>query len=82
MFGAAPMPIATKLFYLSLNIYINNAYGMSESSGPQTATDNYSLKDLSDDSLKSAGKPLIGTELIIFNPDKNGVGEICYRGKF
>lgn len=31
--------------------------------------------------LKSAGVSLDGTDLKIVNPDKDGNGEICYKGR-
>ena len=39
MFGAAPMRESTRQFFLNLNIFLLNVYGMSELSGPQTFTD-------------------------------------------
>lgn len=34
-----------------------------------------------ENTAKSCGKELGGTEVKIFNPDKFGEGEICYRGR-
>ncbi len=31
--------------------------------------------------MKSCGHSIPGTEIRIFNPDKDGNGEICYRGR-
>lgn len=39
MFGAAPMRESTRQFFLNLNIFLYNVYGMSELAGPQTFTD-------------------------------------------
>jgi long-chain-fatty-acid--CoA ligase ACSBG len=36
IYGAAPLSPATRSYFLSLNMYLTNGYGMSESSGPQT----------------------------------------------
>jgi len=32
-------------------------------------------------SLKSAGFPIPGSDMKIDNPDENGIGEICMRGR-
>ena len=73
-FGAAPMPGKTRNFFFDMNMFINNVFGMSETSGPATALtpENYDKYD-----LKSAGIALKGTETIIL-PD---TGELCMRGR-
>ena len=75
-FGAAPLKKSTLSFFKSLTIPIFNTYGMSESTGPQFM--NIGERNVD---LKSAGTPLSGTEGKIFNQDKDGVGEICFRGR-
>lgn len=75
-YGAAPIKQSTIKFYTSIGIPLFNFYGMSETSGPQSV--NISK---SDTNFLSAGKPLIGTQLKIENPDEFGVGEICFRGR-
>ena len=75
-FGAAPMKKGTLNFFKSLGIPLLNSYGMSESAGPQQMI----YEELGVD-LKSCGKSIHGTETKIFNPDKDGVGEICFRGR-
>lgn len=62
-------------------MFIVNGYGMSESSGPQTMTDPLNFEKFDKGFLKSAGEKLPGTDMIIYNPDKDGNGEICYKGR-
>ena len=38
MFGAAPIRESTRSFFLNLNIFLYNVYGMSEVAGPETFT--------------------------------------------
>lgn len=52
-----------------------NAYGLSETSGGAT------LQEFPNYKLDKAGKPLPGSEIKIYNPDENGIGEICIRGR-
>jgi len=40
---------------------------------------NYDVYDL--EFLKSTGASIGGTDLIIMNPDHDGNGEICYKGR-
>lgn len=75
-FGAAPLKKSTLNFFKSLGIPLFNTYGMSESTGPQFMN----LADFGVD-LKSAGVSVKGTDFKIFNPDKDGQGEICFRGR-
>jgi long-subunit acyl-CoA synthetase (AMP-forming) len=75
--GSAAAPIAreTLEFFLRVGIPIYEVYGMSECSGPQTVS--YPGHHCTG----SAGIPLSGTELQVFQPDEYGNGEICYRGR-
>lgn len=73
-FGAAPIKKHTLEFFKSIGVILHNMYGMSESTGPQYT--NIGCKDIS-----TVGLPLPGTEGKILNPDSDGVGEICYRGR-
>ncbi len=75
-FGAAPLKKKTLEFFKSLGIPIYNLYGMSESTGPQI----FNLVGTPID-LLTAGITFPGTETKIMNPDKDGVGEICFRGR-
>jgi long-chain-fatty-acid--CoA ligase ACSBG len=52
-----------------------NSYGLSETTSGMT------LQNYDKFSLAAAGYAMDGTELKIFNPDENGIGEICMRGR-
>lgn len=74
-FGAAPLRQASIEYFASLDIPVFNVYGMSETSGATTLHlhDNFRLD--------SAGPTVKGCDLRINNPDENGEGEICMRGR-
>lgn len=50
-------------------------YGMSENTGPQTVSFPGQHK------TGSTGRAMPGTEMMIFEPDQDGNGEICFRGR-
>ena len=54
---------------------------MTESSGPETLSNPKKFKKFDEHAMKSTGDPMLGTEILIFNPDQFGEGEICYRGR-
>ena len=54
---------------------------MSECAGATTISDPANFERFDDDFLVSTGNTLEGTELLIYRPDKDGNGEICYRGR-
>jgi long-chain-fatty-acid--CoA ligase ACSBG len=60
---------------MSLGLPLINIYGLSETSGAATYMEPPMF------SLNKAGKPLPGTSIKIFNPDEQGVGEICVLGR-
>jgi long-chain-fatty-acid--CoA ligase ACSBG len=74
-FGAAPLREKTRMFFVSLDMPLANTYGLSETSAAAT------IQDFPNISLDKAGKPLPGTFLKIYNPDENGIGEICMKGR-
>ncbi|HMQ04270.1 MAG TPA: AMP-binding protein [Pyrinomonadaceae bacterium] len=58
-----------------LGFTILQGYGLTETSGAATAT----FED--DNRVGSVGKPMLGTEIKIDQPDNEGVGEVLIRGK-
>jgi len=62
-------------YFASLDIPLINVYGMSETTGATT------IHTFSNFRLDSAGFAVPGTDLKILNPDENGEGEICMRGR-
>lgn len=73
--AAAPITQETVAFFQSLDIPVYEIYGMSECSGPQTLSFDGQHKS------GSAGKSIPGSEIKIEQPDRDGHGEICYRGR-
>ncbi|KAF5911616.1 hypothetical protein HPG69_008215 [Diceros bicornis minor] len=73
--GAAPLSQETSEFFLSLDIPIGEMYGMSESSGPHTISnqDNYRVL--------SCGKIMSGCKNMLYQQTKDGTGEICIWGR-
>jgi long-chain-fatty-acid--CoA ligase ACSBG len=54
---------------------------MSETSGPQTLVNVMNHSTVDDNLYNSAGQTLSGTNIIIDNPDKDGNGEMCFKGR-
>mmetsp|Transcript_26474 Transcript_26474/g.66600 ORF Transcript_26474/g.66600 Transcript_26474/m.66600 type:complete len:628 (+) Transcript_26474:406-2289(+) len=76
--GAAPISPATLEYFGSLGLHIYQVYGMSECTGPA------SLGIPGCSTLGSAGPPCFGVDFKIDHQpgrDKEGEGEICYRGR-
>ncbi|XP_033634733.1 long-chain-fatty-acid--CoA ligase ACSBG2-like isoform X1 [Asterias rubens] len=73
--AGAPIATDTLNYFLSINIPVYDIYGMSESSGPHTI----SMPDCY--KMGSAGQCLAGAETKIHDPDKDGIGEVCYNGR-
>jgi long-chain-fatty-acid--CoA ligase ACSBG len=74
MVGAAPFNVDTLKFFLGLDLPIFELYGMTEN-GLTFATHSEAFR------LGSVGKCVINTEAKILNPNEDGVGEICTRGR-
>jgi long-chain-fatty-acid--CoA ligase ACSBG len=77
--GAAPLPLKTRQFFFNLGIFLNNTFGMSETTAPMTTllSENYHLYDLS-----SAGLSIPGGEVSVLRTDpKSQHGELCFRGR-
>lgn len=73
--AAAPMSPETKKYFLSLDLKILDAFGMSETAGCHTICGPEATL------LTSIGKTLPGCESKIINQDENGHGELCIRGR-
>lgn len=73
--AAAPMSSDLKQYFMSLDLPILEAFGMSESSGA------HCVSTIDQFNLTTIGKPLAGVETMIANKDENGHGEICMRGR-
>ncbi|XP_054836873.1 long-chain-fatty-acid--CoA ligase ACSBG2 isoform X2 [Eublepharis macularius] len=73
--GAAPITKETLEYFLSLDIPVYELYGMSESSGP------HSLSHAGIYKLTSCGKEITGCKTMIFKPDSDGNGEVCFAGR-
>lgn len=81
MYGAAPLAPAVREYFLSLNMYLISGYGMSESSGPQCLSNAANFDEIDANFYVSTGAAIEGTDMIIASPDRDGNGEICYRGR-
>ena len=73
--SAAPISRETLEYFLSLSVSLYEVFGMSECSGPQT------LSYPGRHHTGSCGVPIPGTDLKIDNPDPEGNGEVCFRGR-
>lgn len=73
--GAAPIATELKRYYLSLDIPICEVFGMSECSGAHTVSKPDDFK------LEGVGRTMPGTQTKIVDPDEEGNGEICLRGR-
>lgn len=69
IYGAAPMQPTVREFFLNLNIFLVNGYGMSETTGGHTLSYPEDFDAYDGQFFKSTGKPIDGTEIKISNPD-------------
>ncbi|XP_021368563.1 long-chain-fatty-acid--CoA ligase ACSBG2-like [Mizuhopecten yessoensis] len=73
--GAAPISHETIEYFYSLNIPLLSVFGLSESTGP------HAVDTVTDFRIGSVGKETPGCETKIADPDEDGNGEICLRGR-
>uniref|UniRef100_T1ITR4 long-chain-fatty-acid--CoA ligase n=1 Tax=Strigamia maritima TaxID=126957 RepID=T1ITR4_STRMM len=73
--GGAPLAIEVLKYFLSLDLVINEAYGLSETTGPVFSNTVYNYR------IGSVGKLSVMIEGKIDNPDDTGNGEILLRGR-
>ena len=73
--GAAPIAMESLEYFLSLDIPLLECYGMSETGGPHTGNRPGHHR------LGSIGPSIDGCQTQIFNPDKDGEGEIIMSSR-
>lgn len=73
--GGAPLDPDVVRGLTDLGIYIVNAFGITEC-GPLVSMNTDTWTDSA-----SIGKPAPLLEIKVFDPDENGIGELCVRGK-
>lgn len=71
--GAAPVTMQTLQYFQSINIPLNEIFGMSECSGPQTVS--VPGRVISG----SCGMAVDGCEMKVANEDEEGNGEVVYQ---
>lgn len=75
--GAAPINSSTQEYFMSLGMPICDCFGLSETTGPQII----SVPIPGWYRAGSIGRALPGTEIMVSNPNEDGVGEMCFRGR-
>jgi len=75
--AGAPLKPTIRKFYEKLGFSVGDCFGLTETTGP--ALFNWAVPKPDGHGIHYAG-PLTGNELKIHNPDKDGVGEIWFRG--
>ena len=70
-----PITRETLEFFLSLDINVNEIYGMSECTGPHTMSFPWKYR------LGTVGQEVPGMFTKLDNPDQDGNGEICMAGR-
>ncbi|XP_025204987.1 very long-chain-fatty-acid--CoA ligase bubblegum-like [Melanaphis sacchari] len=73
--AAAPISVDIKKYFMSLDIPLCEAFGMSECGGAHT------LSNPIDENVAGVGKTLEGVRSKIDKPDKDGNGELCVYGR-
>ena len=73
--AAAPLGRETMKYFMSLNIVIQELYGMSETSGPHLVTHPGNVK------LGSVGTVMESCKIRLANPSDDGEGEVCMWGR-
>ena len=74
--GGATLKPKIRKFFESLDIAIGDGYGLTET----TSAVHFNFTFKMEDGTMHYAMPLVGQEIKINNPDKNGVGEVWVRG--
>ena len=64
-FGAAPLDPVVRKYFLSMNFFLNNAYGMTETTGPHSGTPALKFNPTAPGDFFEVGVPLPGGETLI-----------------
>ncbi|HOP29407.1 MAG TPA: AMP-binding protein [Spirochaetota bacterium] len=72
--GGAPLKQVYAKYYRSIGLPLIQGYGLSETTGPITIGSYTKIK------IGSIGAVLPGNEVKLHDPDKEGIGELCFRG--
>jgi long-chain-fatty-acid--CoA ligase ACSBG len=73
--GAAPISAEVKKYFISLDLPLMEAFGMSECSGAHTFTLQQEYN------FDTIGKAMLGSETKFINKDENGQGELLMKGR-
>ncbi len=72
--GGAPLPYYVPVFFRRLGVDMLQGYGLTETSPVLT------INPLEAPRNESVGKPLPGVRVKVLDPDKDGVGELAFKG--
>lgn len=73
--GSAPLSMKTQNFFCSINLPLQEGFGMSETTAPQSGNLTGSFK------MGTIGIAMNGTYMRVDKPDANGDGELVFRGR-
>lgn len=75
VYGAAPLKKTTRDYFANIDMPLLNVFGMSETCGA-TSIQRYNKFD-----LENCGYTMPGVDMKIDQPDSNGEGELCMKGR-
>uniref|UniRef100_A0A1B6E357 long-chain-fatty-acid--CoA ligase n=1 Tax=Clastoptera arizonana TaxID=38151 RepID=A0A1B6E357_9HEMI len=73
--AAAPIDVEIKKYFMSIDIPLTEAFGMSESTGAHV------ISKSNDFHLDTLGRPIPGVETKLDKKNEEGQGEICMKGR-
>ena len=74
-YAATTLKEDTSRFFASLNMPITSIFGLTETAGAVT------YQEFPNITFNQNGRALPGTKIKIFDPNEDGVGEICIKGR-
>eukprot|EP00825_Cyclidium_porcatum_P037707 TRINITY_DN4212_c0_g1_i3.p1 TRINITY_DN4212_c0_g1~~TRINITY_DN4212_c0_g1_i3.p1 ORF type:complete len:274 (+),score=40.91 TRINITY_DN4212_c0_g1_i3:617-1438(+) len=75
------MSSSLRQFFTDINIFIITCYGMTEAGSAQTFGFDEDFNVYIEETMKSCGRLQPGMEIMILDPDEQGNGEICNKGR-